>query len=130
MWQRGVNSDVVLKLQGRGTGPSIGSGVGGVGTSATGSVSLRGGRGGGSVDRGRGRGRGLGPAVGSYNRGISYEDEGGEHRREGAPAGFGRGGRPFERSQVIFIMFYYYEFVKSNYSSSFERNRVHLKEFG
>lgn len=114
MWQRGVNSDVVLKLQGRGTGPSIGSGVGGAGTSATGSVSLRGGRGGGSVDRGRGRGRGLGPAVGSYNRGISYEDEGGEHgRREGGPAGFGRGSRPFERSQVI-ENFYYNEFANSN----------------
>ena len=53
------------------------------------------------MDRGRGRGRGLGPVVGAYNRGTSYEDEGGEHgRREGPSTGYGRGARPFERTQV------------------------------
>lgn len=96
MWQRGVNSDVVLKQMGRTAGPSVGGSgpIVGVGASR--------GRGGGSMDRGRGRARGIGSAVGAYNRGTSYEDEGGEHgrNREGPPAGYGRGARPFERSQV------------------------------
>lgn len=95
MWQRGVNSDVVLKQMGRSAGPS----VGGAGPSVGAGVAR--GRGGGSMDRGRGRARGIGSAAGAYNRGTSYEDEGGEHgRREGPPTGFGRGTRPFERSQV------------------------------
>lgn len=95
MWQRGVNSDVVLKQMGRSSGPPVGSSGPVVGTGASR------GRGGGSMDRGRGRARGIGSAVG-YNRGTSYEDEGGEHgrNREGPPTGYGRGARPFERSQV------------------------------
>ena len=96
MWQRGVNSDVVLKLMGRSTGggPSVASG------GPPGPVAARGR--GGSMDRGRGRGRGLGSAVGAYNRGTSYEEDVGEHgRREGGPpTGYGRGARPFERPQV------------------------------
>lgn len=93
MWQRGVNSDVVLKLMGRNTGPSVGGG----GPSP---VSARG-RGASGLERGRGRGRGVGSPVGPYNRTTSYEDEGGEHgRRDGPPTGYGRGARPFERSQV------------------------------
>lgn len=100
MWQRGVNSDVVLKQMGRSAGPPVGGSGPAVGAGASR------GRGGGSVDRGRGRARGVGPAVGSYNRGTSYEDGGdpGEHgnRREGPPTGYGRGTtRHFERSQVV-----------------------------
>ena len=99
MWQRGVNSDVVLKQMGRSAGPP----VGGSGPSMVGAGASRG-RGGGSMDRGRGRARGVGSAAG-YNRGTSYEDGGdpGDHgtRREGPPTGYGRGTtRPFERSQV------------------------------
>lgn len=96
MWQRGVNSDVVLKQMGRSSGPSVGGNGPPVGAGASR------GRGGGSMDRGRGRARGVGSAVGAYNRGTSYEDDGVEHagRREGPPTGYGRGARPFERSQV------------------------------
>ena len=105
MWQRGVNSDVVLKLMGRSTGPSVGGGGGGGSTLGAVGAS-RGSRGGGSVDRG-GRGRGRGGIAGAYNRGTSYEDDGGlggdlvGRRGDGPPIGYGRGGaRPFERSQV------------------------------
>lgn len=95
MWQRGVNSDIVLKLMGRGTGPVAGNGV------PPGAAASRGR--GSSMDRGRGRGRGLGSVVGAYNRGTSYEDEGEHARRDGPPTGYGRGGRPFERTQVTQI---------------------------
>ena len=96
MWQRGVNSDVVLKLMGRSTGPSVGGG------GPTGTPPSRG-RGGGSMDRGRGRGRGL--SSGTYNRGTSYEDDAAEHgRRDGPPTGYGRGARPFERAPVIYTI--------------------------
>ena len=99
MWQRGVNSDVVLKLMGRSTGG--GAAVGGAPSATTASRGR-----GGSMDRGRGRGRGLGSAVGAYNRATSYEDDAGEHgRREGPPTGYGRGARPFERTQVTLCSF-------------------------
>lgn len=67
MWQRGVNSDAVLRQTGRAPVNGVGRGRGG------------------SVDRGRGRGRGTGSY---YTRGLSYDDEG-EPRgvRESGPPG-------------------------------------------
>ncbi|XP_046669270.1 GIGYF family protein Gyf-like isoform X3 [Homalodisca vitripennis] len=56
MWNRGINSDVALRLSKPGVGVGVGSG--------------RGGRGG-SVDRGRGRARGSY----HYSRGLSYEED-------------------------------------------------------
>lgn len=72
-WSRCVNSDVVLRLTGKG---------GGGGNSGI----ARGGGRGGSVDRGRGRGRGS-----YYQRGLSFEDEDGPFARP----------RPMERSQSM-----------------------------
>lgn len=54
MWQRGVNSDAVLRQTGRPPVNGVGRGRGG------------------SVDRGRGRGRGTGSY---YSRGLSYDEE-------------------------------------------------------
>ena len=69
MWQRGVNSDVVLRQAGRAPVNGVGRGRGG------------------SVDRGRGRGRGTGSY---YTRGLSYDEEV-EPRghKEGGPPGIG-----------------------------------------
>lgn len=96
MWNRGINSDAVLRLTGKAP-----SGISG------------GPRGrGGSVDRGRGRGR----AGYHYSRGLSYEEQGdGLDSRGGLRGGldrdrvegtissatsFPRNIRPFDRSQV------------------------------
>lgn len=81
MWQRGVNSDVVLRQAGRAPVNGVGRGRGG------------------SVDRGRGRGRGTGSY---YTRGLSYDEEV-EPRgpREGGPPGIGIRSKPFERSQSV-----------------------------
>lgn len=94
-WNRGINSDAVLRAMGK-TPP------------VTLTTSIRGSRGGpigpvGISDRGRGRGRG---GFTTYSRGLSYE-EGGDsptgppHGHLGAPpGGYTRGTRPFDRSQV------------------------------
>ncbi|XP_026278076.1 GRB10-interacting GYF protein 2 [Frankliniella occidentalis] len=90
-WNRGINSDAVLRATGK--PPSV-----------TLTTSIRGSRGGtvGPVTLGRGRGRG---GFTTYNRGLSYE-EGGDsptgppHGHLGAPpGGYTRGTRPFDRSQ-------------------------------
>ena len=86
MWNRGINSDAVLRLTGK-----TPAGISGI---------LRGGRGG-SIDRGRGRGRGSF----HYTRGLSYEepgDAGLRDRGEGSlsSANFQRNIRTFDRSQV------------------------------
>lgn len=82
-WNRGINSDAVLRLAGKAP------------------LGLPGGlRGrGGSVDRGRGRTRGSGGF--HYTRGLSY-DETSEGIKDGAleRGGFSRGGRGYDRSQV------------------------------
>lgn len=81
-WNRGINSDAVLRLAGKAP------------------LGLPGGlRGrGGSVDRGRGRTRGSGGF--HYTRGLSY-DETSEGVKDGAlERGFSRGGRGYDRSQV------------------------------
>ncbi|PSN45439.1 GIGYF family protein [Blattella germanica] len=72
MWNRGINSDAVLRLSGK--APTSNAGV------------LRGGRGG-SIDRGRGRGRGGF----HYSRGLSYEEQGdGVDSRGGLRSGLDR----------------------------------------
>lgn len=96
MWNRGVNSDAVLRLTGKAP-PGTSGGPRGRG---------------GSVDRGRGRGRGGF----HYSRGLSYEEPGdGVDSRGGLRGGldrdriegpissatsFPRNIRPFDRSQV------------------------------
>ncbi|KAJ9576784.1 hypothetical protein L9F63_025324, partial [Diploptera punctata] len=85
MWNRGINSDAVLRLSGKTT-----TGISGI---------LRGGRGG-SIDRGRGRGRGSF----HYSRGLSYEepsDNSLRDRGEGpvSSSNFQRNIRTFDRSQ-------------------------------
>jgi hypothetical protein len=96
MWNRGINSDTVLRLTGK------------VSSGTTGGPRGRGG----SVDRGRGRGRGGY----HYLRGLSYEELGdGVDLRGGLRGGldrdrvegpissatsYPRNIRPFDRSQV------------------------------
>ncbi|CAG2068721.1 unnamed protein product, partial [Timema podura] len=93
MWNRGINSDAVLRLSGKSS-----LGIPG---------STRGSRGG-SVDRGRGRGRGGY----HYTRGLSYEEPGDGvgprlDRGEGPPpppsSTFIRSTRPFDRSQSAIV---------------------------
>lgn len=87
MWNRGINSDAVLRLAGKGGQGPGGSSVGGSG-------GLRGGLGGrgGSVDRGRGRGRGF-----HYNRGLSYDESDGN---SGPPSSYSRSIRSFDRERM------------------------------
>ena len=73
----------------------------------------------------------MGSAAGSYNRGISYEDESGEHgRRDGPSSGFGRGGRPFERSQVEIDSVYDFFKTYRCYKRFFYDDRVLLNVCG
>lgn len=87
MWNRGINSDAVLRLTANKPG-GPGSGPGAPGGGMRG---VLGGRGG-SVDRGRGRARGTY----HYSRGLSYEDSEGFS----STGSYSRNIRSFDRTQV------------------------------
>lgn len=91
-WNRGINSDAVLRLAGKAPlGPP--SGMRGRGI---------------SVDRGRGRGRAS--SGGFHYRGLSYDEQSDGGKEIGPPErGFSRGSRSFDRSQVI--CFYCWEIL-------------------
>lgn len=85
MWNRGINSDAVLRLNPKPASVSIPVGRGGAAVGR-----------GGSVDRGRGRARGQGY---HYARGLSYEEPG-DGGLDGKPGYVRSIGRPFDRAQV------------------------------
>lgn len=93
-WNRGINSDAVLRAAGKTPPVTLTTSVRGSRGGPIGPVGL-------SADRGRGRGRG---GFTTYSRGLSYE-EGGDsptgppHGLGAPPGGYTRPTRPFDRAQ-------------------------------